>query len=126
MRQFLNPGKYSKYAGLLILIGLTSSFFRSYQKAAKTKAVIEKEKAKVEELKSANLKLEEDLARVKSEEFIERQLRDKLGLAKPGEIVLVLPDAETLKKLAPKMEEEKETLPDPPWRKWIQLFGFYQ
>lgn len=114
--------RFSKYAALLLLIGLSSSLFRSYQRAAKTKAVIDREKTKVEELKKENTKLGEDLARVKSEEFIERQLRDKLGLAKPGEIVLVLPDAETLKKLAPPLEREEDVLPDPPWKKWQRLF----
>ena len=118
----INLGKYSKYLGLLLLIGLSTSLVRSYQKAAKTKALVEREKKKIEELKSQNEKLEEDLARVKSEEFIEKQLRDRLGLAKAGEIILVLPDAETLKKLAPKVGEEVETLPDPPWKKWVDLF----
>lgn len=115
-------GRYTKYLGLLLLVGLAISLVRSYQRGIKTKAAIEKEKAKIERLKDENAKLEQDLVRVKSSEYIEKQLRDKLGLAKTGEIVLVLPDAETLKKLAPKMEEEEETLPDPPWKKWVQLF----
>lgn len=115
-------GRYTKYLGLLLLLGLGTSLVRSYQKAARTKEAILKEKDKVEELKNENAKLEEDLVRVKSAEYIEKQLRDKLGLAKEGEIVLVLPDAETLKKLAPKIEEEEEALPDPPWRKWLELF----
>ena len=106
----INLGKYSKYLGLLLLIGLSTSLVRSYQKAAKTKALVEREKKKIEELKSQN------------EKFIEKQLRDRLGLAKAGEIILVLPDAETLKKLAPKVGEEVETLPDPPWKKWVDLF----
>lgn len=118
----INLNKYSKYLGALLLIGLSSSLVRSYQKVGRTKAVIEREKGRVEELKKENKKLEEDLTRVKSEEFIEVQLRDKLGLARPGEIVLVLPDAETLKKLAPRLEEEEEALPDPPWKKWAKLF----
>ncbi|MBI4157383.1 septum formation initiator family protein [Candidatus Woesebacteria bacterium] len=118
----INLGKYSKYLGLLLLIGLSTSLVRSYQKAAKTKALVEREKKKIEELKSQNEKLEEDLARVKSEEFIEKQLRDRLGLAKAGEIVLVLPDLETLRKLAPKVGEEEESLPDPTWKKWANLF----
>ena len=115
-------GRYTKYLGLLLLIGLATSLIKSYQKAGRTKAAIEKEKAKIEELKRENATLEEDLVRVKSAEYIEKQLRDKLGLARTGEIVLVLPDAETLKKLAPKLEEEEEVLPDPPWKKWRNLF----
>ncbi len=115
-------GRYTKYLGLLLLIGLATSLVRSYQKVVRTKAIIEREKDKIERLKKENTTLEEDLIRVKSAEYIESQLRDKLGLAKTGEIVLVLPDSETLKKLAPKMEEEEETLPDPPCKKWANLF----
>lgn len=118
----INLEKYSKYLGILLLIGLSTSLFRSYQKASKTKSLIQREKNRVEELKKENEKLEEDLTRVKSEEFIEKQLRDKLGLARPGEVILVLPDAETLKKLAPKIENEEEVLPEPTWKKWMDLF----
>lgn len=118
----INLEKYSKYLGILLLIGLSTSLFRSYQKVSKTKLLVEREKKRVEELKNENKKLEEDLARVKSEEFIEKQLRDKLGLARAGEVVLVLPDSETLKKLAPKIEVEEEAIPDPTWKKWAKLF----
>lgn len=115
-------GRYTKYLGLLLLLGLGTSLVKSYQKGARTKAVIEREKERIEELKKENAKLEEDLLRVKSAEYVEKQLRDKLGLARTGEIVLVLPDAETLKKLAPRLEEEEDILPDPPWRRWMNLF----
>src|SRR5574337_966769 len=37
------------------------------------------------------------VAEAKSPEFIEKRARDKLGLAKEGEIVVVLPDPQTLK-----------------------------
>ncbi len=118
----INLEKYSKYLGILLLIGLSTSLFRSYQKGNKTKLLIEREKKRVEELKTENTRLEEDLTRVKGEEFVEKQLRDKLGLAKAGEVVLVLPDAETLKKIAPKVESEEEVLPAPTWKKWLNLF----
>lgn len=115
-------GRYTKYLGLLLLLGLAVSLFRSYQRGIKTKAAIDKEKERIEELRRENAKLEGDLLRVKSAEYIEKQLREKLGLAKAGEIVLVLPDAETLKKLAPRLEEEEDVLPLPPWRQWMGLF----
>lgn len=118
----INLEKYSKYVGILLLIGLSTSLFRSYQKVAKIKSLVEREKNRIEELKNQNEALEENLVRVKSEEFVEKQLRDKLGLAKAGEVILVLPDAETLKKLAPKAGEEEENLPDPTWKKWMNLF----
>ncbi len=85
---------------------------------------IEKEKEKIEKLKQENEELQKNLEIVKSEEFIEKQLRDKLGMAKEGEIVVILPDAEEVKKFAPRIDEEEEVLPDPNWKKWIHLFGF--
>jgi hypothetical protein len=69
-----------------------------------------------------NAELGKRLAEVKSQDYIEKQLRDKLGLAKPGEIVVVMPDADTLRKLAPKPVEEEAVLPDPTWKKWLRLF----
>ncbi len=66
--------------------------------------------------------LKKKVAEAKSQEFIERQARDKLGLVKEGDIVVVLPDAQTLKLLAPTHEKEENFLPDPNWKKWVKLF----
>ena len=66
--------------------------------------------------------MEQRLAEVKGEEYIEKQLRDNLGLAKEGEIVVVLPDEEILRKIAPSVPEEEDILPDPTWKKWLKLF----
>lgn len=66
--------------------------------------------------------LERKVAEAKSPEFIEREARDKLGLAKEGETVIVLPDAQTLKLLAPTHEKDETFLPDPNWKKWMKLF----
>jgi 2-phospho-L-lactate guanylyltransferase (CobY/MobA/RfbA family) len=76
----------------------------------------------VKELQRENRKLKRDLQEKESEEFIEKELRNKLNLAKKGEIVVVLPDEEILRKLAPERVEEEEALPDPNWKKWLKLF----
>ncbi|MDP3994252.1 MAG: hypothetical protein Q8P91_00270, partial [bacterium] len=60
----------------------------------------------------------------KKQEYIEKQLRDKLGLSKEGETIVVLPDADTLRKLVPPIPGEEEILPDPNWKKWLKLFNF--
>jgi hypothetical protein len=85
---------------------------------------IEEAQEQVDKLKEENQRLEEKIKEVRNIEFVEKQLRDKLGLAKEGEIVIVLPEDEVLRKLAPKIEEEEEVLPDPNWKKWMQLFDF--
>ena len=41
---------------------------------------------------------------------------------KDGETIVVLPEEETLRKMAPRFEREEEVLPDPTWKKWVKLF----
>ncbi|AKM83185.1 hypothetical protein A2422_00495 [Candidatus Woesebacteria bacterium RIFOXYC1_FULL_31_51] len=107
---------------LILSVVLVSSFFKSIKRIREGDAIIEKTKVKLEKLNEENKKLEEQLKITQSEEFVEKQLRNKLGLAKEGEIVLVLPDNETLKKLAPVIPDEEEVTLKPNWKKWIDLF----
>jgi len=115
-------GEYWRYLILglvaLFLISLIRNVFRI--RAASKK--IDEAKGRVERLANENEDLKRQLALAQSEAFIETQFRDRLGLAKEGEIVVVLPDEETLRKIAPTTVEEEETLPDPPWKKWLKLF----
>ena len=85
---------------------------------------IKDEEEKVEKIRQENAELKAKLEILRSDEYQEKQLRDKLGLAKEGELIVVLPEDEVLRNLAPKHIEEEETLPDPNWKKWLHLFGF--
>ena len=78
---------------------------------------------KLAKLEGERIDLEEKLKEAESEFSIEKQIRDKLGLAKEGEIVLVLPPPDVLRKLAPADRIEEESLPDPIWKKWARLFS---
>ena len=83
---------------------------------------IQAEKKKIEKIKADNTKLEDEVAQTQSADFIEREMRNKLGLGKVGEAMVVLPDADVLRKLAPVIPVEVDTLPDPNWKKWMKLF----
>ena len=107
---------------LILSVVLVSSFVKSIKRIREGDVLIEKTKVKLEKLNEENKKLEEQLKITQSEEFVEKQLRNKLGLAKEGEIVLVLPDDETLKKLAPVIPNEEEVKLKPNWKKWVDLF----
>lgn len=109
--------------GILILIVLViSSLVRGVISIKKSNDKIEEERKKVEEEQTRNDELRKQLQEVNSQSFTEQVARDKLGLAKPGETILVLPDKEVLRKLAPHIEEEQDSLPDPNWKKWLKLF----
>lgn len=111
----------------LVLIGfaliLSLSLTRSIAGIKSADEKIDEARERVEKLKKEGEELEIKLEEVKSEEFVEKQLRDKLGLAKEGEIVVILPEDDIVRKFAPNMEEEEEILPDPNWKKWIHLFS---
>jgi len=118
----LKLGKYSRY----LLLGIAALFFtsliRNVFKITAASKKIDQAGGRVEKLNNENEELKRQLAQTQSEAFIETQFRDRLGLSKEGEIIVVLPDEDTLRKIAPLVPEEEETLPDPPWRKWLKLF----
>ena len=114
--------KYLTYILIIFLVMLTLSLFRNISRIRQTNQKIEEKKERVEKLKKENEELARKLEIVDRTEFIEKKLRDDLGLAKEGEIVVILPSEDVLKSLAPDYEEEEDSLPDPNWKKWLNLF----
>jgi cell division protein FtsB len=70
--------------------------------------------ARLETLRGENEALKNELEYKKSEEFTETEIRDKLGLAKPGEAVVVVPQDEKVHEFT---KEQK-----PNYVKWKELF----
>ena len=101
--------------GILAIISFSSSI-RSLLK--KDDLFIQKEE-KLEELKNKNWQLEQTLKEVQSEEFIEKEAREKLGMGKNGEIVVILSESKNQKIKKSKNQKELEN-----WKKWYNLF-FY-
>ncbi len=109
-------------ASIVVFMILISSLFKSVARIKVGNDVIEKTKAKIEKSEAENQKLADQLKITESEEFMEKQLRDKMGLAKEGEIILVLPEPEIVKKLSPQIPEEEEIKPKSNLQKWMELF----
>ncbi len=113
---------YFNYFIIILALFLTVSLIGNIASTQNTLKSVEKKEKEVQALADRNSELKKTLERVQSEAFIEKQIRDQLGLAREGEIVLVLPDENVLKSLVPKLPQEEEELPDPIWRKWLKLF----
>jgi len=116
---------FKKLTGYIIwffIIVLTVSLFRNVGRMFKIKGEIRTEKDKIAKIRKENDKLQADLLESQTPEFVEKEIRNKLGFVKTGETVVVLPDAETLRKLTPQPQDDEETLPDPNWRRWLKLF----
>jgi cell division protein FtsB len=106
----------------ILIILLAFSLIRNIGTAARIKAEVEAEQARLTKMQEDNAKLQAQIAEAQGQDFIEKQIRDKLGLVKNGETIVVLPDAEVLRKLAPIETSGQEALPDPNWKKWLKLF----
>lgn len=115
---------YYKYLVLGLFSLLVISIVRNIERINKTKEEVSEMEKRVEALKEENEKLKEKEASVKSDFYVEKQIRDKLGLAKEGDIVVVLPEKEVLEKLAPDTSEEEDAPTQPNWKKWMEVFGF--
>jgi cell division protein FtsB len=117
-----NLRKVRIYLLIFLVFLFAFSLFRNILKINEAKNRVEREKEKVIKLGEQGRVLEEELKKMQGNEFLESQLRDKLGLAKKGESVVILPDTETLKRLVPEIPDEKDYLPDPIYVKWMKLF----
>ena len=114
--------RLSGYLLVFFVLTLSFSLARNVLRINKAKMRIHEAQESVNKLGEENKELEAKLEIVEGDEFVEKQMRDKLGLAKEGEVVVILPEDEILKKFAPNYESEMETLPEPNWKKWIRLF----
>lgn len=110
------------YAIWILIFLLVLSLIRNAGNAGRISSEIAAEQAKVAKMQSDNQALEAEIAKTQGQEFIEKEIRNKLGLVKPGEAIVVLPDDETLRKLAPEVVQDQESLPDPNWKRWLKLF----
>ena len=117
---------YTNLGILLFAVFVLVSLFRVYKNINKAKSRINKARQEVLMLEEVNEDLRIRVDEVLSQQYLEYQARDGLGLSKEGEVVLVLPDEEELKKLVPDVPdfEEDETEDMPNWRKWLDFFYF--
>lgn len=113
---------YQKYLLFFLCIVFALSLARNITRIKNAQVRVEKIKERVEKLQKEKEELWVKVEEAGKQEYIEKQLRDKLGLSKEGETIVVLPDADTLRKLVPPIPEEEETLPDPNWKKWLKVF----
>ncbi len=64
-------------------------------------------------LETKNKELKKKLSQIQTQEFIEKEARNKLGLGKPGETVIVIPDEKIKEILQASDSAKKARLPNP-------------
>jgi cell division protein FtsB len=85
--------------GLLVLVLVVHDIFgaHGYLAMRRTQAEIKKVQSYLEQLNKENLQLEEEVKELKTDPHkIEKIARDELGLAKPGEVIIKIPQSQQL------------------------------
>ncbi len=108
----------TKIAILLILISIiVRQGVSIFELVGRQKRVTDQQN-EVRRLKNEQSELVRKRQEVDTPEFIEREARTKLGMGKPGETILIMPEKGSI-------QTSVEMLPDdrlPNWERWLRLF----
>jgi cell division protein FtsB len=116
MRNKLLTGVFA-IVGLYLIVSFSRDLVVFWGKGKE----FEKSQAKLDQTAGENEELKKQLGYVKSTEFVEKEAREKLGMAKEGETTLILP--ENLNQVIESREKETKQEQVPNWKKWAQFFS---
>jgi len=121
-----SSSKLSKLGGIFVLfigILLGLSLIRNISTIISAEDKIKQTSDRLVQAQKENQRYKAELKGLDSDFFREKQARDQLGLSKEGEVVVILPEEELLRRLSPITNEgEIENLPEPTWKRWKSLF----
>lgn len=114
--------KLSFVMAVLVFIFLASSLLGVLRSMNLSNKLVESQTTKLEIARNEYEELNQKLEVVQSSEYLEKELREKLGLARPGEIIVILPEIEKVKKMSPNLPVKRKNPARPNYQKWIDLF----
>lgn len=101
---------------ITLLLLLTKSIAESIQNLSKGRQAYVDLNRELASKRREHAYLRQKLEYVKSEDFIESEAREKLGLVKEGEYIVIAPPATDGSKLTKTSDQT------PNWKKWWKLF----
>ena len=110
---------------LALIVAIIIGLLLAYNSSKKilsfrgTSQKVDEAQARLDSLKQENERLKQDLEYKKSDKFAEEEIRNKLGLVKPGEDVYAVPQKDNSQLSIDDSRDER-----PNWQKWRDfLFG---
>ncbi|MBI2330018.1 septum formation initiator family protein [Candidatus Daviesbacteria bacterium] len=104
---------------ILIIVLVTYNLITQIKEAVKSGDRLSQSAEEVYKLEAENKALKKKLAEAQSPEFIEGEIRNKLGFAKKGETVVVIPE-DKLKLVLGATQSAQIRLPN--WLGWVKVF----
>jgi len=105
------------FMAMLIGVILAVNSAKRIHSFAQTSQKVQEAEDRLEKLRKENEALKNELKYKESNEFAEKEIRDKLGLVKEGEVIVVLPGESN-----DKTQESSDKSTKPNWQKWRDLF----
>src|SRR3989344_887004 len=102
------------FIGIFLLGNLAQGIFDAWRGRER----IQKMRQDLQEIARENETLQQEIQYYQSDEFVEKEAREKLNLVRPGETVIIVPE-EALKK--EESERIKQTRAEPVWSQWTAL-----
>ena len=113
----MNPfrNKITQLLVFIISLGLCLSALGTIIDLWHRKDIVSTRQNDLNAITRENQALEQELQDTKKRDYVERIARDKLGMVKDGESILLLPES------GPQLKKETESS-EPTWQKWWKLF----
>ncbi len=118
--------KFQHLAYICLILFLLYSLGGSLRLFLKARQNLSDAQQLLGDVSKANTDLHNQLVAVGKQIYIEQIARDTLGLAHENEVVFILPSAEQVKSLSPRLlalTEDLKIQPEKPhWQEWAHLF----
>ena len=105
------------FMAMLVGVILAVNSAKRIHSFSQTSQKVQEAEDRLEKLRKENEALKNELKYKESGEFAEKEIRDKLGLAKEGETIVVIPQESNGQSQESNGQDAK-----PNWQKWRDLF----
>lgn len=102
---------------IIISVAFIVQLTHSISDLGKRGGVVEEAQMRLQKVQDENNKLKEEAMYVVSSQFVEEQARNKLNMARPGEVVAMVP------KQSPTPTPTPTAVPKQNWELWMDAFG---
>lgn len=104
---------------LIVSLFTINNLVRSIINLSTKQDVVSRAQLELQKVKNENKKLKDQLSEAQRNEFVEREARDKLFMAKPGEKIVILGSE---KDEDGQLPSQPTLTPIPNWKQWLRLF----
>ena len=104
------------FVAISFMVVIDVNLIQEIVRLARSGERLSEAESRVLSLQKENEELKDQSRAVVSDRFIEKEAREKLGLVRPGEVVVYMPEGEKKAAFSPSIDDR------PNWKKWWDLF----